>query len=174
MQAMEQAIPKDLQNPYAITVQSSAVDDRCGSIAITQPMQYTVVNVNCLITPGILVDVCRELRSGHKAVVEEVHAMTRQLSQREDEMHRKLSQGEEQMNRMHQKLSTMENKHEETCAALTNQLRLIVQQLTTNGTETTKPALDNHCSKQGCRRIVTKRFRSGKLHRQCSDCIHNK
>jgi hypothetical protein len=54
---MNVAIPKDIQDPYAITVQTCAVDDRCGSIAITQPMQYTVVTVNCMINPGILVDV---------------------------------------------------------------------------------------------------------------------
>jgi hypothetical protein len=79
IQAMTVAIPKDIKNPYSITVQSSAVDDRCGSIAITQPMHFTVVNVNCLINPGLLVDVCRELRAGHRAVVSEVHSMSMQL-----------------------------------------------------------------------------------------------
>jgi hypothetical protein len=75
MQAMKVAIPKDIQNPYAITVQTNAVDDRCGSIAITQPMNYTVVYVNCMINTGLIVDVCRELRTGHRAVVSEVHSM---------------------------------------------------------------------------------------------------
>jgi len=65
---MQIAIPKNIQNPYAITVQSSAVDDQCGTIAITQPMSHTLINIDCLIDPGILVDVCRELRTGHRAV----------------------------------------------------------------------------------------------------------
>ena len=63
MQAMEVAIPKDIKDPYAITVQSHAVDDQCGTIAITQPMQHTVVNVTCVINPGILIDACREVRT---------------------------------------------------------------------------------------------------------------
>ena len=80
MKAMEVAIPKNIQEPYAITVQSLAIDDRCGTIAITQPMQHTLVNVTCVINPGILIDVCRELREGHTAVVQVVHQMSIQMS----------------------------------------------------------------------------------------------
>ena len=80
MQAMEVAIPKDIQDPYVITVQSPAVDDKCGSIAISQPMHYTVVNVNCVINPGILVEVCRELRVGHKAVIQEMHLFKKEMA----------------------------------------------------------------------------------------------
>jgi hypothetical protein len=72
---MQVAIPKDLENPYAITVQTPAVDDQCGSITISQPMRYVIVNVNCMINPGILSDLCRELRVGHKAVVNELSRM---------------------------------------------------------------------------------------------------
>jgi hypothetical protein len=55
-----------------------------------------MVNVNCMINPGILVDVCRELRSGHKAVVSEVHRMNKQVSN------------------MNHKLTQMEHKHQKT------------------------------------------------------------
>jgi len=136
MQAMEVAVPKDIQAPYAITVQSCAVDDQCGSIAITQPMQYTVVNVHCMINPGILIDVCRELRMGHKAVAQEVHLMGQQLSMMKQEMAR-----------MAARLPKPDNNDEGLA----------------------EPELE--CSKPGCIRTVTKRFRSGKRRKQCSECI---
>jgi hypothetical protein len=136
MQAMKVAIPKDIQDPYAITVQSCAVDDQCGSIAITQPMQYTVVNVHCMINPGILIDVCRELRMGHKAVAQEVHLMGQQLSRMKQEMAR-----------MAARLPKPDNNDEGLA----------------------EPELE--CSKPGCIRTVTKRFRSGKRRKQCSECI---
>ena len=136
IQAMEVAIPKDIPDPYAITVQSSAVDDQCGSIAITQPTQYTVVNVQCMINPRILIDVCRELRMGHKAVVQEVHLMGQQLSKMQQEMAL-----------MAARMPKPDNNDEGLV----------------------EPELE--CSKPGCIRTVTKRFRSGKRRKQCSDCI---
>jgi hypothetical protein len=144
MQAMQVAIPHDIEDPYAITVQSSAVDERCGSIAITQPMRYTVIHINCMINPGILVDVCRELRSGHKAVVAEVHAMN-------------------------QKLSKMEEKHEETNLILAT----LVTRLSSNDKAITTSRTDDvpiQCSKTGCPHLVTTRFRSGKRQKQCTAC----
>jgi hypothetical protein len=173
--AMEVAIPKDLQDPYAITVQSSAIDDRCGSIAITQPMRYTVVNVNCMINPGILVDVCRELRTGHKAVVAEVHGLKQQMDEKLTQMEHK-----------HQKTcADLKDKHEESCIELKDKLSLIQNEMTTlvkrlstddrcNTTKNASATEDSaRCAKAGCRRIVTKRFRSGKRYRQCSNCIRN-
>ena len=136
MLAMKVAVPKDIQDPYTITVQAPAVDDKCGSIAITQPMNYTVVNVICTINPGILVEVCRELRMGHKSVVEEVHKMSQQLSMMKTEMALMATR------------LPKPDKDDEKLA---------------------QPEME--CSKRGCTRIVTKRFRSGKPHRQCSGCI---
>jgi hypothetical protein len=181
IQAMEVAIPKDIQDPYAVTVQSSAVDDRCGSIAITQPMRYTIVNVSCMINPGILVDVCRELRTGHRAVIAEVHSMNQQLSilkDRSEETHSQLSETTTQ-------LSAMTEKNENTTTqlfAVRDQLTSIQHEmstLVTRLTETTDatvqpgPMNDVHiqCSKKGCDIIVRKRFRSGKAPRQCSTCL---
>ena len=150
MQAMTVAIPKDIQDPYSITVQSSAVDDHCGSIAITQPMRYTVVNVICMINPGILVDVCRELRTGHRALAGEVHSIN-------------------------QKLSKMENKQEDTSTQL-KEMASMLKRLSNDVNGKSTPVNNNEsgkCAKTGCRRTVTKRFRSGKLHRQCSSCVSN-
>jgi hypothetical protein len=143
MQAMEVAIPKDIQDPYAITVQSSAVDDQCGSIAITQPMQCTVVNVSCVINPGILIEVCRELRMGHKAVVREVH----QLSVIQEAMSQQLFMMQKEMALMATRLAKPDNTDDRLA----------------------EPELE--CSKKGCTRSVTKRFRSGKRRKQCSECI---
>ena len=140
LQAMQIAIPKDIQDPYAITVQSSAVDDQCGSIAITQPMHYTVVNVTCMINPGILIDVCRELRMGHKAVVQEVNQL-------KNDMNRQLSMMRDEMAQMATRLPKPDN-NDDTLA---------------------QPELE--CSKSGCTRVVTKRFRDGRRGKQCSDCV---
>jgi vacuolar-type H+-ATPase subunit F/Vma7 len=142
IQAMTVAIPKDIQHPYAITVQTDAVDDQCGSIAITQPMNYTVVNVHCLLDPGLLVDVCRELRAGHKAVVSQVHSMQGQLTDIREEM------------KILVKHLSIENTYASDRLA-----------------KTTPNPHQKQCAKRWCSRIVTKRFRSGKFHRQCDVCI---
>ena len=145
MQAMEMAVPKNVQNPYVITVKSSAVDDRCGAIVISQPMQYTVVNVNCMIDPGLLVDVCRELRTGYKDVVREVHSMRKELS-------------------------NMTSIHEETKMQLIASMTALATTLTSRE-DTGKGPMK--CSKHGCINVVTKRFRSGKSHRQCTACLNS-
>jgi hypothetical protein len=176
LQAMEVAIPKNIRDPYAITVQSCAVDDQCGSIAITQPMQYTVININCLINPGILVDVCRELRTGHRAVVSEVHAVRKELSALKSVLQYNSENDAAQ-------LAVMTGKHTESShklSAVQDQLSVIQHEMTTlvsrltgNNDEKNSTVNTGHgglgtCSKTGCDQVVTKRFRSGKIHRQCS------
>ena len=146
MQAMTVAIPTDLQNPYAITVQSSAVDDQCGSIAISQPMQYTVVHVHCSLGSGLLFDVCRELRAGHKAVVSEVYSMRLQHEQTSSELKKEL-------------------------ATIRDDMKTLVGHLSNNTADGVPVTGTKICSKHTCSRVVTKRFRSGKLHRQCNECI---
>jgi hypothetical protein len=153
MQAMEIAIPKNIQNPYAITVESSAVDDQCGKIAISQPMQYTVVNVQCEINPGLLIDVCRELREGHQKIVSEVQCVRKEVILAKNEVCSVRSDMNSQLATMQEQLSTMAT--------------LFTQTISTRATGT-------QCAKNGCQRIVTKRFRSGKLHRQCTGCVSNK
>jgi hypothetical protein len=75
IKCIQTAIPHDLTDPYALTVASEAADDRCGSIYITQPTHHTVVNLQCTIDPGILSEVCRELRTGHRQIVQELNTM---------------------------------------------------------------------------------------------------
>jgi len=149
IQSLQLAIPPDIQDPYAVTVQSSAIDDRCGSIAITQPMRYTVIHINCLVNPGILVDVCRELRTGHQAIVAEVHSIRKELSTMREETNQKLS------------------------IMTTLVIRLMQGTLATDiDTDNIDVAGDPvRCTKTGCHHLVTKRFRSGKRQKQCSSCL---
>jgi hypothetical protein len=147
LQAVQGAIPKNLQNPYTITINTAAVDNHCGSIAITQPLTYTVVYVHCTVNPDILAEVCRELRVGHKAVVHEVHTM------RQDQ------------HASREKLSELK----QDIARLT---KLVVRATQTNRVhEHEDQEQQKQCSKKRCRRPVTERFRSGKHKRQCSVCL---
>jgi hypothetical protein len=162
LQAMTVAIPKDLPDPYVVTVKASAVDDQCGSIAISQPLRYTVVNINCMINPGILVDVCRELRTGHRAVVSEVHAMNRKNDEKHDEMNRKQDETNQQLAETNQQL-----------AAMRNEMATLVARLSNNDTSGVTGAAESHltCSKTGCSNMVTTRFKSGKMQKQCAPCL---
>lgn len=72
IKCIQTAIPNDLTDSYALTVASSAVDDQCGSICITQPTHHVVVHLQCSIDPGILSEVCRELRVGHRQLTQEL------------------------------------------------------------------------------------------------------
>ena len=153
LQAMQCAIPPDLQDPYAITVQSSAVDERCGSIAITQPMSHTIININCVVNPDILVDVCRELRTGYRSVVAEVHSVTKKLTTVQQETQKQLFTMQQQLSLMTTLVTTLVKK---------------VDDRKGDGQTTKEP---NVCTKNRCSRIITKRFRSGKLHKQCSTCL---
>jgi hypothetical protein len=96
MQAMTMAIPEDVKEPYTITTHSSAIDNQCGRIVIAQPMRYTVVNVNCMIDPKILVDVCRDLRIAHRDVVSKMHSVSMMLAKTQEQNHMQLSHMEEQ------------------------------------------------------------------------------
>jgi hypothetical protein len=147
MTAMTAAIPPDVQNPYAITMKSPAIDDRCGTIAITQPMQYTIVNVNCMVDPGILVDVCRELRNAHRDVMSTLHSIARENVDLREEM-----------SDMNGTLSEMKDQ----LAVMASQMDGRVDTLDSGGVNT--------CSKKGCSRTITKRFKSGNTPKQCTTC----
>jgi hypothetical protein len=167
MKAMQLAIPKNIENPYAITVNSSAVDDQCGTIAITQPMNYTVVHINCMLDPGLLVEVCRELRTGHREVVQEFQSMKKQ----HDETNKRLL---EQLVTMrmesNQQLVTMRR---ETSLQLVNFRKEITNQFTklTSTPENIVDEPHSRCSKKWCPNLVTGRFGSGTLKKQCADCL---
>jgi hypothetical protein len=164
MQAMQVAIPKDIQNPYTITVKSSALDDQCGSIAITQPMTYTIINVNCTLDPGLLVDVCRELRTGHRAVVHELHSIRQEMNTKlfavnvRHDIHLSTVQGQ---------LSTIQNEMSTLVARLSKNDHQTSQTIDNTRDEDDRDAI---CSRPGCPSVVTTRFRSGKRMKQCTKC----
>jgi len=72
LKCIQSALPRDLTSPYAITVGTAAVDDHCGSMVVSQPTQQIVVNIQCVVDPGILSEVCRELRTGHRLLAQEL------------------------------------------------------------------------------------------------------
>jgi hypothetical protein len=155
LHAITVAMPKNLQNPYVVTVQSSAVDDRCGSLAITQPMHYTVVNINCVISPRLLGDVCRELRVGHKAVVHE-------LSNMRADTNRQLSIIQTENVGMKDQLSIIRTE-----------MATLVTRLTTADQNSSVEAdvVSIECTRSGCTLMATQLFRSGKRQKQCNHCL---
>jgi hypothetical protein len=154
LKAMQVAIPKDLPDPYVVTVQSSAVNDRCGSIAIAQPMNYTVVHISCMLDPVILVEVCRELRIGHKAMVAEVQEIRQDMTT--------------QLNTMRRETSTMRLETNQKLTIMTKLVTKLMKQ-----DSKSDPYDDNSiaCAKRGCINVVKGRFSSGKRRRQCEGCL---
>ena len=172
LQAMQIAIPKNIQNPYAITVQSSAVDDQCGTIAITQPMSHTVVTINCLIDPGILVDVCRELRTGHRAVAQELQSMKNQYEETNTRIFGQLLETNNRLLETNNRLCETNNQLV-TMRMETNTFRKEMTEQFAKGQNTDQSTHETPtiCSKNRCYNLVTERFGSGARKKQCVDCI---
>jgi hypothetical protein len=69
-----------------MTVESQASDDKCGSIAIVQETQHTVIHINSSVNPGAMREVCRELRLGYRSVVKELTQTKSELGAQLQEM----------------------------------------------------------------------------------------
>jgi hypothetical protein len=82
IKSIQTALPCDLTDPYALTVSSDAVDDQCGSIVVTQRSHHIVVNVQCIIDPAILSEVCRELRTGCREITQELSKNKAEMTDR--------------------------------------------------------------------------------------------
>ena len=126
------------------------------NVEASQPLRNTVIHVHCKIVPGLLVDVCRELRSGYRAVVSELQSTRNEVRS------------------VHTRLSDMAEIHEETKTQLLASFRAEMTALAVrieNGSGTSVEEGPTICSKNGCTSVVTKRFRSGKPHRQCTTCL---
>jgi hypothetical protein len=166
IESMRVAIPRNIQNPYAITVATSAVNDQCGSIAITQPTQYSVVHVHCLLDRGILAEVCRELRVGHKAVVSSMQSMQVQHKEASTEMKGELALIRNESTELKGELLLLRNEVTSLVNHISKQNHVPVD------SKMERTELQQiQCAKPACYRLVTKRFRSGKFHRQCSACL---
>jgi hypothetical protein len=180
LKAMEGAIPKDIQDPYTITVKSSAVDDQCGTIAITQPMNHTIVNINCMIDPGILVDVCRELRTGNRAVVYEINSLKRKHDETDSQLATLRVETISQLAEANSQVATLRVEHSrqfETMRFIRKEMATLVQKLITGhqreqDTDNICEDVPTICSRHRCRNIVRRRFKSGKRRKQCVTCLN--
>ena len=148
LQCVQSAIPADLQTPYVMTVESQATEDRCGSIAIVQETRHTVVHINCRVDPGAMREVCRELRTGYRSVVQE-------LTQTKSEIGAKLEK--------------MNAKFDSDMAVLK---ALITSEAGERKRTRETEIIPNHpiCNKKTCMKVVTDRFANGALKKQCKSC----
>lgn len=171
IKALAGAIPPDIQDPYTVTVQSSAVDDQCGSLAITQPMQYTVVHIKCILNPRLLVEVCRELRIGHKAVVNELLNLRKETTTTRTDTNRQLSIIRNENTGMKDQLSIIHKENngmKEQLSTIQTEMKLLVTRLTEQDDHQDEPII---CTKLGCSLLATERFPSGKRRKQCARCL---
>jgi hypothetical protein len=80
IKSIQTALPLDLTDAYALTVASTATDDQCGSIYITQRTHHVMVNIQCTVDPGIMSQVCSELRTGHRLIAQELSQTNARLT----------------------------------------------------------------------------------------------
>ena len=146
LKCIQTALPDDLTDPYALTVASEALDDQCGAIIVTQRTHHVVVNVQCTIDPGILTAVCRELRTGHRQITQELSKMQEQSRQMQDRFD--LLQATVQSLKELVIAGGIKRPHEPN-------------------------ALDEpgRCNKRRCNNLVIERFANGKRKKQCPSCI---
>lgn len=149
LRCFQSALPPDLKSPYVLTVESNASDDKCGSIAITQRTQHVVIHINCSVDPGILSEVCRELRLGYRSVV-------RELSHTKSEMDKKFVSLQEDISLLKDlvKAGSGDRKRERD---LDEDLQL----------------KNPICTRRTCMNPVTDRFASGAFKKQCATCIRH-
>jgi hypothetical protein len=155
IQCFQSALPMDLTTPYILTVESKASDDKCGSIGITQKTHHIIMNITANVDPGIMTEVCRELRVGYRSVVQELSHTNTQLST----IDAKFSA----------KLSALDTKF----SALHNEI-IVLKDLVKAGAGDRKRSRDETeqiCSKKNCMKLVTDRFSSGVLKKQCPSCL---
>ena len=159
IQCFQTALPPGITSPYVLTVNSKATDDKCGSIAITQKTRDIIMQISCTVDPGIMSEVCRELRVGFRSVVQELGRtkleMEKKMSAQDEEMDKKFSSLHEEMDKKFSSLEELfkagavrkQPPEEET------QLQLRI------------------CKKRTCMKVVTDRFANGDLKKQCTVCI---
>jgi hypothetical protein len=162
LQCIQSALPANLKSPYVMTVESHAVNDKCGSIAIVQEAQHFVININCNVDPGVMSEVVNELRIGIRSVVKELWETKLAIGAKLDEMNKR---SEENM----AKLDEMNKRHAADMA--------IIKDLVTAGGGDRKRTHDDDtqlknpiCKKKTCMNPVTERFVSGAFKKQCSSC----
>jgi hypothetical protein len=147
----QSVLPADLKTPYIMTVESQASEDACGTIAIVQETQHTVVHINLNVDPGNLNEVCQELKVGYRSVVKE-------LSHAKSEITAKLEEMDKKMASLHEDIGVLKDLVKAGAGA---RKRTHVGDM-----ELEKPI----CKKRTCMNPVTKRKVNGAFNSQCSSC----
>ena len=148
IRCFQSAIPTNIVSPYLLTVESQAIEDKCGSIAITQAKAHIVIHMHCKVDPGIMTEVCRELRVGHRAVVLE--------------MTRTKVDTDKKLTSLHGDVKSL---HDEMC---------IIKELLK--ADRKRPRVEDMegliqiCKKKTCLNPVTERFGNGLFKKQCVSC----
>ena len=152
LECIQTALPADLSDPYALTVASDAVDDRCGAIAVTQRTHHVVVNVQCTIDPGIMTEVCRELRTGCRELKQE-------LCKNKTEMGNRFNAMADRFTSIQSELAILKE--------------LVVAGEASRGAQAQRhgEAAPQTCRKKGCVNRVDACFANGKKKKQCTSCI---
>jgi hypothetical protein len=151
IKCIQTAIPRDLNEAYTLTVASTAVDDQCGSIYVTQRTQHTIIHLHCTVDPGILSQVCSELRKDNRLIVQELAKNAVALKVVEQ------NSGE-----ITAQLASLKRDWKTEVEAL--------KELIVHGKRSYEPD-QQQCAKKFCTNVVVDRFSSGRLKKQCSECI---
>jgi hypothetical protein len=152
LRCFQSALPADLKTPYVMTVESQASSDKCGSIAIVQETQHTVIHINLSVDPAVMSEVCRELRLGYRSVVTE-------LSEAKAEITAKLEHMDKKFASLHDDIGAL--KELVKAGSGDKKKRAHVEEM---GLE------EPICKKRSCRNPVTQRFVSGAFKKQCASC----
>jgi hypothetical protein len=144
LRSIQAAMPTT-KDPYSLTLVTEAVDDVCGSFAVSQPLRNTVVHITCVVDPAALVKVGQELRTGYRAVVNELVSSKKiinELMSRTKDMQENMSQMKEDLSR----LLKRDDAHHQVQPLIEAEKRLV-------------------CRKKRCKRLT-----SG-TSRQCDQCL---
>jgi hypothetical protein len=145
LRCFQSALPPDLKSPYIMTVESQAIDDKCGTVAIVQETQHFVININCSVDPGVMSVVVKELRIGYRSVVKELLQTKSEIAAQLEQMNTKF-------------------------ASDMNVLKdLVAGDRKRPHTEDMRQ-MNPICRKKSCMKVVTARFDNGNYKKQCSSC----
>jgi hypothetical protein len=154
LKCFQSALPPDLKSPYLLTEESKASDDQCGSISITQQSQHIVIHIKCEVDPGVMSEVCKELRVGYRSVVKELSRARCENRAQFEEMNTKFSSFHEEIGALKELVKT--------ATGVGSQKRSRGEDM-----QLTNPI----CKKRTCMNPVTEKFNSGAFKMQCTTCI---
>ena len=90
LRRIQSTLPPDLKSPYVLTAETEASKDKCGSVAITQRTQQIVIQINFNVDPGVMSQVCRDLRLGYRSVVQELSRTREEMDEKFQSLHKEI------------------------------------------------------------------------------------